>query len=328
MLRMLYIHTWADTSAVGPGIWTQMNAQLLNELFARTQDALMHAPVTDSIDNTNNANGSESDRRLTAQRERLKRRLLQSDGGELSAAENVQESVQEHIEAMPAAYLFNTQPEAMALHLAMLNTLSNAGETGPVIDLRPIPDTSQMALTIVTWDDPGPGLLAKITGVLYAFDITLYSAQVFSRTYATRHAALDTLIIDFRDQLLSRTMRTDLTNALTQVLNGTLSIEEIQTRKRREKAHRGTTKSLRVTPSPSFVLLDVEVLRGTGTFFALCQMLTENHWNIETARIAAWSGNLRCAFYLTDAQKLTDIQKKSPEFLPGTRAQSLYAILS
>jgi [protein-PII] uridylyltransferase len=319
MLTMLYIHTWADTSAVGPGIWTQMNAQLLDELFARTQEAFSHTPDTDTP--------SETDRRLIAQRERLTRRLAHPESGEASTPE----SVREHIEAMPAAYLFNTQPEAMTLHLVMLATL--ATEDGPVIDLRPLAGTTQMALTIVTWDDPGPGLLAKITGVLYMFDITLYTAQVFSRTYAQgKHAALDTLTIDFRDQLLSRSMRTDLTNALTQILRGQMSLEELQTRKRRENAHRGTTKSLQITPNPNFVLLDVEILRGTGSFFALCQALTENAWNIETARIAAWGGNLRCAFYLTDTQKISpETKKDSPEALKallGNRIETLSSILS
>ena len=336
MVRMLYIHTWADTSAVGPGIWTRMNAQFLDELFARVLEALSQTSEEEDK--------SETERRLTTQRERLQRRLLHPEtGGDISAPE----SVREHIEAMPASYLFNTSPEEMNLHLAMLNTLtsqlsegsegnegsggsggSGGSEGGPVIDLKPLPDTQQMSLTIVTWDDPGPGLLAKITGVLYAFDITLYSAQVFSRVYSNteRHAALDTLTIDFREQLLSPTMRTDLIRALTHILVGTLSLEELQMRKRREPAHRGTTRSIQVTTRTDFVLLDVEVLRGTGSFFALCQTLTEHHWNIETARIAAWSGNLRCAFYLTDAQKNAGLSvPKGSGTIP--RANSLYDIL-
>lgn len=36
-LRMLYLLTWADTSAVGPGVLSEMNARLLEELFLRTE---------------------------------------------------------------------------------------------------------------------------------------------------------------------------------------------------------------------------------------------------------------------------------------------------
>ncbi|MBB6051932.1 HD domain-containing protein [Armatimonas rosea] len=292
-LKMLYLLTWADTSAVGPGVWTDMTARLLDELFGRTLGAL-------ESDQPDEDDPDEAARRLDGLRGRLRRRLASHATEEESAA------IQSHTNAMPAAYLLNTSLETMTLHLAMIGALtSGEAEHGVVADLRTLPGTEQTELTLVAYDDPAPGLLAKITGVLYAYDIRLHAAQVFTRPAegeSGRAIVVDTLVIDHRDQPLDRNMRGELATALGKALGGEEPIPELLARRRRPEPSLGTLQNLRLEPTDGdHTLLDVIVPRGPGAIHALLRTVTAQGWNIHAARLSTWAGLIRCALYLSEA---------------------------
>lgn len=290
-LKMLYLLTWADTSAVGPGVWTDMTARLLEELFGRTLGALESEELESSP--------TEEARRLDGLRDRMRRRLA-------SQASNIEaEAIHAHTSAMPAAYLLNIPLETMSLHLAMIAELTG-GETehGVVTDLRTLPGAQQTELTLVAYDDPEPGLLAKVTGVLHAYDIRLHAAQVFTRPMPTGRAiVVDTLTIDHRDHPLDRQMCADLALALGKVLGGEESVHDLLARRRRPEPSLGTTRGLRLeTTDDDLVLLDVVVPRGPGAIHALLRTVTAQGWNIHAARLSTWAGLIRCALYLSEAE--------------------------
>jgi len=289
-LKMLYLLTWADTSAVGPGVWTDMTARLLEELFGRTMGAL----ESDSLQ----ADPDEEARRLDGLRDRVRRRLASK------ATHEEADAVQAHASAMPAAYLLNIPLETMSLHLAMIGALtSGEAERGVVTDLRTLPGTQQTELTLVAYDDPKPGLLAKITGVLHAYDIRLHAAQVFTRPMPNGRAiVVDTLTIDQRDHPLDRQMRGELATALGKVLGGEETVDDLLTRRRRPEPSLGTTQNLRLEPADEeLALLDVVVPRGPGAIHALLRTVTAQGWNIHAARLSTWAGLIRCALYLSEA---------------------------
>ena len=292
-LKMLYLLTWADTSAVGPGIWTDMTARLLDELYGRTLGAL-------ESDQPDEEAPDEANRRLAGVRDRVRRRLASQ------ATDEEAEAVQAHTSAMPAAYLLNTSLETMTLHLTMISALTgDEAEHGVVTDLRTLSGTQQTELTLVAYDDPTPGLLAKITGVLYAYDIRLHAAQVFTRTIKDQQGqaiVVDTLTIDHRDQPLDRAMRGELATALGRVLGGAETADDLLTRRRRPEPSLGTVKNLRLElTEDSLILLDVVVPRGPGAIHALLRTITAQGWNIHAARLSTWAGLIRCALYLSEA---------------------------
>lgn len=298
-LKMLYLLTWADTSAVGPRVWTDMAARQLDELYQRSLAAL----ESESPDETD---PSEDARRVDALRDRIRRRLARpGDKGELTIDSGL---VQIHTEAMPAAYLFNTPLEAMGLHLAMIGALVNGeAESGVVTDLRTLPGTLQTELTLVAYDDPKPGLLSKVTGVLYAYDIRLHAAQVFTRPMPEgRSIVVDTLVIDYRDHPLDRPMRTELATALANVLGGKETVADLLQRRRRTEPSLGTVQNQRLEPAEELSLLDVVIARGPGAIHALCKALTGQGWNIHAARLSSWGGSIRCAVYISEATQTDD----------------------
>lgn len=293
LLRMMYVHTWADTSAVGPGVWSESKSQLLNELFERAAAALEYP--------AGEPDAEAEVRRLDVLRERLRKRL--TTPGEKGEMLVEADAAQDHIQAMPAAYLLNTLPEAISLHLAMLGALAGGEDGGVVTDFRNIPELEQTELTIVAHDDPQPGLLAKITGVLYAYNIPLHAAQVFTRPSTHGPVVIDTLRIDSYGRPLERAQRGEVGAALRKVLSGEESVEGLLARRRRPIAPLPPIRSLTLDAEPDGdeAILDIATGPGEGNLHAIAVALSTLGWNIHAARLTTWAGGLRCAFYITDA---------------------------
>lgn len=292
-LRMLYILTYADTSAVGPGVFSEMNARLLEELFLRVDDMFSRATHAEPP-----PDAGVRDDRLESVRERLRRRLVRD---KISPSGISPETIREHIEAMPAAYLLNTPLETMALHLAMVDRLR--GGDPVVVDMQNISGSNLTELTVVTHDDPTPGLLSKITGALLACDVDIHTAQVFTRD-ATRGelVAIDTLRVDYKGHALVRDKREAVEDALRSVLRGEATVADLLARRRRPFSMEQPIRSYRVenAPNAEYTLMDVEAPDETGVVYRLATLFTGFGWNIHAARVSAWAGNARAAFYLTD----------------------------
>ena len=119
-LNMLYLLTYADTRAVGAGVWTQVKGRFLRDLWRRAYAVLSdEEPV-------------EFDAEAIART----RRRLQKD----LTLENLPEAeVAEHIAAMPPYYLLNHSLARMALHI---NFIARVREGQPVIDFQDTRDSA------------------------------------------------------------------------------------------------------------------------------------------------------------------------------------------
>ena len=318
-LRLLYLLTWADTAAVGPGVWTDMSARLLEELYARAEEAL-----------ENNALGAETppitapavtparEARLDSVRQRLQRQIGQE--GQRAAAEQTlggtitsegsAAAVQAHVHLMPAVYLLNTPPSAIALHVALIERLRRGGGEA-VVDMRaetPGAVAGQTEMTVVARD--AQGLFARLTGALFACDIRLHRAQAFTRPYGDiigdgqqGEIVIDTLTVDHRDRPLGPERRRLVDEALRSVLSGEKSIGDLLTERRRDTAAnaRVVLRTFQVDDhaSPDYTLVDIETPDEIGIAYRLAALFTGFGWNFHAARISTWGGNARCAFYLT-----------------------------
>ncbi len=136
----------------------------------------------------------------------------------------------EHTRNLPAQYLLNTPLEEMYLHIAMIGRLRETFE--PAIDFKHEYGADYTEMMLCAYDDPRPGLLAKITGVLYAHDVNLHTAQVFTREASVR-IAIDTLWVDYRGKPLSTHKRAEVQESLRRVLLGEIGVGELlQTHKK------------------------------------------------------------------------------------------------
>ena len=284
LLNMLYLLTQADTAAVGAGVWTDVQGRFLSELYARAE-AMLAAPLTDD-----GGPPPPYVPDLKRQRERIRKGLAQHN--------LPSDIVLEHTRNLPAQYLLNTPLEEMYLHIAMIGRLRET--FAPSVDFKHDFGTDHTEITICAYDDPKPGLLAKITGVLYAHDVNLHTAQVFTREASVR-IAIDTLWADYRGKPLSTGKRAELQESLRRVLLGEVGIGELL------QAHRKPLKEQTIysakideTASERFSLLEVSTPDETGVVYRLARAVSALEWNIHAARLSVWGSRARDAFYITD----------------------------
>ena len=306
-LNMLYLLTYADTRAVGSGVWTQVKGRFLRDLWRRSAAVLSdEEPV--GYDEATLA--------------RARRRLLKDLSlGNLSEAE-----VAEHIQSIPPQYLLNQSLREIALHIGFIRRLR---EGQPVIDFMDEPEATYTEMTVCTYDDPRPGLLAKIAGVLYAADVNIHSAQVVTRVRAEEHIALDTLWIDYHGRQLAPGKRREVVTTLQEVLTGAHTVQEILTR-RKERSHRSrgpsyvpfvplTIRSVRNDLSDTYSVVEAVGPDVPGTFYKVADALSRLGWDIGSARVSAFQGEARCSFYVLGARnrRETEAREALTAILPG-----------
>ena len=282
-LHMLYLLTYADTAAVGAGVWTDVQGRFLAELYGRAEAALSAEPAEDGSPPPSLALD------LKRQRERIRKGLAQHN--------LPTDIILEHTRNLPAQYLLNTPLEDMYLHIAMITRLRETFE--PAIDFKNEFGADYSELTLCAYDDPKPGLLAKITGVLYAHDVNLHTAQVFTREASVR-IAIDTLWIDYRGKPLSPHKRGELAESLRRVLLGELGIGELLKRHKKPLKEQAIyAATLDEDASDRFSLLEVSAPDETGVVYRLSRAVSALGWNIHAARLSVWGSRARDAFYVT-----------------------------
>ncbi len=291
-LNMLYLLTYADTRAVGTGVWTQVKGRFLRDLWRRSAAVLSdEEPVG-------------YDEAMLA---RARRRLLK----DLSLNNLPEEEVAAHIQTMPPQYLLNQSLRDIALHIGFIRKLR---EGKPVVDFMDEPDATYTEMTVCTFDEPRPGLLAKIAGVLYGADVNIHSAQVVTRIQGDEHIALDTLWIDYHGRQLSPGKRREVVSTLQEVLSGVHTVQAILAR-RKERSHRSrgpsyapvvplTVRSVRNDLSETYSVVEMVGPDVPGTFYKVAESMSRLGWDIASARVSAWRGEARCSFYILGTRGL------------------------
>jgi [protein-PII] uridylyltransferase len=276
LLAMLMLLTYADMQATG--VLSPVKIRFLEEIFFRAEAALgeQEAPMDDE--------------RLQRYRSRLTRQL---SGHNLAP-----EQIREHCEGMPVAYLLNTRPEQMADHIRAVDALH---ASGPVVEYSSEMGADITTLTLCTYDDPEPGLLSRVAGVLYAHEIAVHAAQVFTRE-SEPPIALDTLWVDFHGRQLPPYKRAEVAQDLVPVLQGKLVSEILA-------AHRKTLPpaippervQLDNTLAEHHTVLDIRAPDQPGLLFRITRALAALGWDIHSARISTTGDRARDSFYITDA---------------------------
>ncbi|OYT69796.1 MAG: hypothetical protein CFK48_07335 [Armatimonadetes bacterium CP1_7O] len=279
-LQMLYLLTCADTQAVGERIWTPAQASFLLELYRRSLRALEEGMP-------------EETPALTVVRKRLQRALAKHPIPETL--------IEKHIEQMPSGYLLNTTPEQISLHIHYIERVRAGGE--PVVEFHNAPELPYTELTLCTFDDPQPGLLSKIAGVLYAHGVEVASARVLTREDAPR-VALDMLGITVRSRPLSPNQCAVLERALRQVLTGERAVNDLlrEHGKDPDAPLRVSQLQIHDDASDAYTVVDLHTAPDLGALYRAAHALSQIGWNIHSARFGLWAGRAVLSFYCTDAE--------------------------
>jgi [protein-PII] uridylyltransferase len=276
-LKMLYLLTWADMRAVGPGVLTPWQATILHELYKRTLTRLT---------------GGRSER---PSRTQLAERLRQAVGGELPAQE-----VKAHLAMMSERYLATTGVQRMAEHLQMLHALGNRSV---VTELFHHPDLGSSDLVVVTRDLPG--LFSLIAGTLASQGVNIISAQIHTRGDGI---AIDTFQVNdpVGDAVTSPAHWGRTLDALRMVLTGEAQVAALLEKRRVAGRAAGAQGPVKITLdnhlSDDYTVLEVKCPDRLGLLYLVTRTLAGLGLDIATARIATEIDQAVDTFYVHDGQ--------------------------
>jgi [protein-PII] uridylyltransferase len=275
-LRMLYLLTFADMRAVGPGVLTGWQAAILHELYARTLA------------------------RLTGGREEKPNRTqLVTRLRDVVRDEVPLQAVKAHVAMVGDRYLTNTSVQRMAEHLRLITHLDAA----PVAtELFHHPDLGSSDLVVVTRDVPG--LFALIAGTLAAHGVNIISAQISTRADGI---AIDTFQVNdpTGESVTSATQWNRLLDALRAILVREQTVETLL--ERRQRAGRQTTDGFdrpKITVdnrlSDTDTVVEVKCPDRLGLLYLITRTLSAQHLDIASARIATEIDQALDTFYVHD----------------------------
>jgi [protein-PII] uridylyltransferase len=290
----LYLLTYADLSAVNPGVWTEWKATMLRELFQRTSEVLHR-----------NLKGEQVDLYQETKREAAEEQIVEMLQKEVGA-----DDVRRHLREIPnAAYTAVFTPEEIAQHIRLSATL------GPVETLTVL-NGSSSDVTVIAPD--APFALSRFCAVLAANDATIFSADIFTRN--------DGVIIDrFRvsdaatgGELSSRVC-TKIAEDMRKVVAGELDVDRLF-----EEHHRKWKRRPKQPSNPNvktdvlfedttrYTIIDVYAPDRVGFLYRVTETISRLELNIYFAKIATRVDGIVDAFYVLDrmGQPVSDPVKR------------------
>jgi [protein-PII] uridylyltransferase len=274
-LRMLYLLTYADMRAVGPGVLTPWQAAILHELYRRTLARL--------------TGGREAKPNRTQLVARL--RDVVKDDVSLQA-------VKAHVAMVPDRYLTNTSVQRMAEHLRLIARLEGTPVT---TELFHHPDLGTSDLVVVTRDVPG--LFALIAGTLAAHGVNIISAQISTRADGI---AIDTFQVNdpAGEPLTSGARWGRVLEALRAVLAGEQTVEALLERRRRGRAGVDGFGRPKIAVdnrlSDAHTVVEVKCPDRVGLLHLITRTLSAQGLDIASARIATEIDQALDTFYVHD----------------------------
>ncbi len=277
-LRLLYLLTWADMRAVGPGVLTPWQAVILHELYARTLARLTGGRV-----------------------ERPNRAQLAERLAPVVRSEVTLQAVRAHLAMMSDRYLATTTVQRMAEHLRMLQRLEGSAV---VTELFHHPALGSSDLVVITRDLPG--LFSLIAGTLAAHGINIVSAQIHTRADGV---AIDTFQVnDPTGEAVTAPAHWARTlAALRAVITGEERVETLLERRRASgrlpATPPGSPKiSIDNTLSDAFTVVEVKCPDRLGLLYLITRTLSACGLDIGSARIATEIDQAYDTFYVHDGR--------------------------
>lgn len=290
-LEQLYLLTFADTSAVGPGIWTAWKASLLAELYRRTLDYLIQQrPVI-----------APSDEEL---RQRLRPAILESIGSQATLPE-----VEHFLASIPARYCMATSPKQIASHILLTKQLRQQA-IAMTVEHHPSACFSSVTLCL----SERRGVFSLIAGALSRNHLNILGAQIFS---SYDGFVLDTLQVEtleqtpVKDQKIWQQVENDLQNALNNedYFEGNIkgNRSPLQERKLRVFA-KPPRIVMNNTGSDTHTIIEIQVQDRLGLLYQLTHILYKQGLDIALAKISTEGSRAIDVFYVTNmtGQKIVD----------------------
>jgi [protein-PII] uridylyltransferase len=296
-LRMLTLHTFADSQATSDKLWNEFKDSLLWELYSKAMKVLQGG--TDFI-----------------RAEERQRELLKEEVAGIVPKSIGSEEIEAHFMSLPPRYFQIHEAKDVAADLTQAHRFMHHQIAEEDKALEPIvywhnePDRGYTSVKVCTWDRAG--LFSKIAGSFAAAGINILSAQVFSREDGI---ILDTFFVT--DALTGKLVNREERELFESILGqGLLGIDvDFQGLISRRKLPRPAYQSLegeRITTRINFdndsseraTVIDIETEDRLGLLYLISQAFAQLGLNISLAKISTEKGAAIDTFYVTEESGL------------------------
>ncbi|MGQ0635365.1 MAG: [protein-PII] uridylyltransferase [Planctomycetaceae bacterium] len=304
LLRMLYVLTAADISAVGPGAWTSWKAELLTSLFERALPILSGVPPRFRESET-----VQQVCRSVHQMwlETAPQTAPSAASGPADAADpGVSFDLDGQLRALPLHYLTAVPPPQV---VADLRDVAQILRGNPPLVVRGEFDGAREAVEyqVVTRDKVGSGLFSKITGALTAKGLQILSANICTSTEGVVIDRFRVVDGDHVGTVPDYRLR-EVETAISDVLTGRATVEQLFQRHRRLIPRAETLQLFREPTrvvidndsSERFTIIDVFANDRRGLLYTIAAALFDLRLSVSLAKIATHLDQVLDVFYVTD----------------------------
>jgi [protein-PII] uridylyltransferase len=297
-LQRLYVLTYADMRAVGPGVWNNWRDTLLADLYRRAREFLEKGVF------------EPEDRAARAARVRVRVAA--------AAPPALRADTEAFIASMPDGYFLSTPEEMIAGHGDLRRRFAEREAAGdrPALatQLTHFPERDHSEFAVCTRDRPG--LFAMLSGVLAAHGMNILAARI---TTSRDGVALDAFRVSHDDADAARDAERweRLERTLRAVLGGRTDVEDLVRRSQRpsilarRRRRVPTTVEIDNRVSREYTVLDVFTGDRVGLLFTITNCLYHLWLEIHLAKITTMVDQVLDVFYVTDneGRKIEDAER-------------------
>ena len=298
ILRMLFVLTSCDMSAVKPGFFDNWKAQILSDFFDSTMQVI----------SGKSARHMEM-KRLQGIRERVLETIVPTEETE---DPDFQSWVGRQLNAFSTNYLTATHPQQIAQDLAMIYDLK--AEEIKVVD-KYDEETDTVEYRVVTHESYASGCSYRIAGVLTAKRLEIIGANI---TTSMDGIVVDSFRVadnDYQGQPPQERIK-DVSKAIQDVLTKQTTVVELFKRNQTFGSKK-YVEPINVVPSrvvfdnnssESCTVIDLFAHDRPGLLYTVCRKAFELKLSIQLAKIATHLDQVVDVFYVTDmtGHKITD----------------------
>lgn len=294
-LKSLFILTWADSKATGPGVWNDWTANLIQEMLFK---------VLHIIEKGELATPDASQKIM-----RLKRQIRKLIAGYLPA-----EEFDYYFETMPQRYKLNIPAIEALHHMEIVRGLKRRqarGEESPFIfEFRENSTGGYWEVCFVAKDRPG--LFSDIAGIMALNNINILNANIYTWGDGT---AVDIFYVTKPlDEINPQETWLRIENDFSQRIEGRLSLSHRLSKKRApavgviQKPAKPTEVNIDNASSDFFTLIEVFATDRIGLLHIITRTLFDLHLDIRIAKIGNKGDQSADIFYVIDfdGQKIED----------------------
>ncbi|RUM87968.1 MAG: [protein-PII] uridylyltransferase, partial [Thermovibrio sp.] len=294
-LKKLFLLTYADIKAVGPGAWDNWKSSLLWQLYRSTLSLFTENKSVEELI-----------------REKLERRKEKVK--EILAGKVRPESVERFFKNADRDYLITYSSSEISKHILMMKEIRSEGKDYE-FSHESFPDIGFTKLTIVT--KYRRGLFNRIAGILSFLGINIKGANINRAIEDDCECMVYTIQVStVSDEALPCEKVEELEERLRELYDGVFDFSEIEFEMKPKTFRRNvpvpeTKVKVDNTSSDRYTIVEVSTLDRLGVLYTITKILLEEGTRLRRALITTEGNRVIDTFYITDMnyEKIKDKER-------------------